>query len=268
LAAAGIPYMVIGGQAVLLHGQPRATLDIDITLGVDVEAFGRVLDAAGKIGLDPIPEDPEAFARRTMVLPAKDRDSGIRVDFIFSFLPYERQAIERAKAVPIDGVHVRFASVEDLVIHKMFAGRPRDIEDVRGAQPKPDGYATLKAMGIRTVINLRTRHGEREAVEAAGMRYVEIPMSCIKKVDTAAVRKALSVMTDPASQPVFVHCSRGADRTAVVAAVYRMEVDGWSEAEAEAEREAFGFHEVWFQLKKFVRQYQEVQEEVRAVNGP
>jgi hypothetical protein len=58
--------MVIGGQAVLLHGEPRATLDIDITLGVGVEAFGRVLDAAGKIGLDPIPEDPEAFARKTI----------------------------------------------------------------------------------------------------------------------------------------------------------------------------------------------------------
>ena len=40
----------------------------------------------------------------------------------------------------------------------------------RGAQPKPEGYATLKAMGVRTVINLRSRHGEREAVEAAGMR--------------------------------------------------------------------------------------------------
>lgn len=132
LTASGIPYMVIGGQAVLLHGLPRATLDIDITLGVDIEAFGRVLDAAGKIGLDPIPEDPEVFARRTMVLPAKDGDSGIRVDFIFSFLPYERQAIERATAVAIDGVPVRFASVEDLVIHKMFAGRPRDLEDVRG----------------------------------------------------------------------------------------------------------------------------------------
>jgi protein tyrosine/serine phosphatase len=142
----------------------------------------------------------------------------------------------------------------------------------RGAQPEPEGYATLKAMGVRTVINLRTRHGAREAVEAAGMRYVEVPMSFWKDVDPAAVRKALSVMTALASQPVFVHCSRGVDRTGVVAAVYRMEVDGWSEAEAEAEMEAFGFHEIWSQLKKFVRQYQEVQEEVkeevRAVDGP
>ena len=121
----------------------------------------------------------------------------------------------------------------------------------RGAQPKPEGYATLKAMGVRTVVNLRTRHGGRKAVEAAGMRYVEIPMSFWKNVDPAAVRKALSVMTDPANQPVFVHCSRGADRTGVVAAVYRMEVDGWSEAEAEME--AFGFHEFLSQFKEFVR---------------
>jgi protein tyrosine/serine phosphatase len=138
----------------------------------------------------------------------------------------------------------------------------------RGAQPKPEGYATLKAMGVRTVVNLRTRHGEREAVEAAGMRYVEIPMSFLKKVDPAAVRKALSVMTDPANQPVFLHCSRGVDRTGVVTAIYRIKVDGWSEADAEAEMEAFGFHEIWFQLKEFVRQYPEVQKGIPAGNGP
>jgi tyrosine-protein phosphatase SIW14 len=142
----------------------------------------------------------------------------------------------------------------------------------RGAQPEPEGYATLKTMGVRTVINLRTHHGEREEVEAAGMPYVEIPMSFWKEVDPAVVRMALSVMTDPANQPVFVHCSRGVDRTGVVAAVYRMEVDGWSKAEAEAEMEAFGFHEIWSQLKEYVRRYpgvpEEFREEVRALDGP
>jgi protein tyrosine/serine phosphatase len=142
----------------------------------------------------------------------------------------------------------------------------------RGAQPKSEGYATLKAMGVRTVINLRTRHGERKAVEAAGMRYVEVPMSFWKDVDPAVVRKALSVMTDPANQPVFLHCTVGTDRTGVVAAVYRMEVEGWSEAEAEAEMEAFGFNGIWSQLKEFVRRYpgvrEEVWDEVKAEDGP
>jgi len=91
----------------------------------------------------------------------------------------------------------------------------------RPLDPEREGFATLKAMGTRTVINLRTRHGEREAVEAAGMRYVEIPMSFMKNVDPAAVRKALSAMTFPANQPVYVHCSRGVDRTGVVAAIYK-----------------------------------------------
>ncbi|MGZ8474410.1 MAG: fused DSP-PTPase phosphatase/NAD kinase-like protein [Candidatus Deferrimicrobiaceae bacterium] len=118
------------------------------------------------------------------------------------------------------------------------------------------------------MINLRTPHGEREAIEAAGMRYVEIPMNVRKNVDPAAVRKALSVMTDPANQPVFVHCSRGTDRTGVLAAVYRMEVDGWSEAEAEAEMEAFGFHEFWSQLKEFVRRYPEGRKRFQGGNGP
>lgn len=125
----------------------------------------------------------------------------------------------------------------------------------RGAQPTPEGYATLKAMGVRTVINLRTRHGERKAVEAAGMRYINIPMRFWGNVDPAVVRMALSAMTDPANQPVFVHCSVGRDRSGVVVAVYRMEVDGWSEAEAEAEMEAFGFHWIWFELRKTVTEW-------------
>lgn len=126
---------------------------------------------------------------------------------------------------------------------------------IRGAQPMADGYATLKAMGINTVVNLRKHHGERKAVETAGMRYVAIPMSYWWVVEPALVRKALSVLADPANQPVFIHCSTGLDRTGVVVAVYRMEVDGWSREEALQEMEAFGFHDIWFELKKTVREW-------------
>ena len=66
-----------------------------------------------------------------MVLPALDEHTGIRVDFIFSYTPYETGAIKRAKKVKIIGQEVNLASPEDLIIHKIFAGRPRDIEDVR-----------------------------------------------------------------------------------------------------------------------------------------
>lgn len=131
LSNAGLPYMIIGGQAVLLYGTPRMTKDIDITLGVDVGRLDDVLQAIGGMGLESIPEDFRSFAMRTSVLPTRDKESGIRVDFIFSFTPYERQAIMRSKAVLLGGTEVMFASAEDVIIHKVFAGRPRDLEDVK-----------------------------------------------------------------------------------------------------------------------------------------
>jgi hypothetical protein len=131
LAELGIPYMVIGGQAVLFYGEPRLTRDIDITLGINSDEVGRVIELARQLGLVILPGEPEAFARRTMVLPARDPASGLLVDFIFSFSPYERQAIERAVSVKAETTEVRFAALEDLLIHKLVAGRPRDLEDVR-----------------------------------------------------------------------------------------------------------------------------------------
>jgi predicted nucleotidyltransferase len=67
-----------------------------------------------------------------MVLPCLEPESSFRVEFIFSFTPYERGALQRALRVNLNGTDVRFASAEDLIIHKIFAGRPRDLEDVRG----------------------------------------------------------------------------------------------------------------------------------------
>ncbi|HSB68143.1 MAG TPA: tyrosine-protein phosphatase [Candidatus Methylomirabilis sp.] len=125
----------------------------------------------------------------------------------------------------------------------------------RGAQPRPEDHATLREMGIRTVINLRARHGERAAIQSAGMRSIEIPIRITKQVDARAVRRAIALMRDPANQPVFVHCAQGKDRTGIVMAVYRMEVDGWSSSETETEMQAFGFNDVWVHLKSLVRRY-------------
>ena len=140
LSGRGIPYMIIGGQAVLLYGEPRLTKDIDITLGVGVEELPVIKDAIRALGLSIESDDVDTFVKDTMVLPAADKKSGIRVDFVFSFSPFERAAIQRAKEVRFDEVPVRFASLEDLVIHKMVAGRARDLEDVKSILLKNPGY--------------------------------------------------------------------------------------------------------------------------------
>ncbi len=126
-----IPYMVIGGQAVLLYGEPRLTRDIDITLGVDLDRLQDVLSLIKELDLTVLVQDVESFVRQTMVIPSLDKSTGIRVDFILSFTPYEQQAIKRANRINIKDQDVSFAAAEDVIIHKIFAGRPRDMEDVR-----------------------------------------------------------------------------------------------------------------------------------------
>jgi predicted nucleotidyltransferase len=135
-----IPYMVIGGQAVLLYGEPRLTKDIDITLGVGVRELNKLKETISSLGFKILVERDEEFVERNMVLPTLDEKSGIRVDFIFSFSPYERQAIERAKDIKLGRSLVRFASLEDVVIHKVIAGRARDLEDIKSILLKNQKY--------------------------------------------------------------------------------------------------------------------------------
>lgn len=123
--------MVIGGQAVLLYGEPRLTGDVDITLGVAPDQLDAVLQVVNDLELTAL-VDPHSFVAETLVLPCQDRNGERRVDFVFTFGGYERHAIARGNTVEVGGADVHFASPEDLVILKLVAGRPRDVEDVRG----------------------------------------------------------------------------------------------------------------------------------------
>jgi len=125
----------------------------------------------------------------------------------------------------------------------------------RGAQPGKDGFATLKAMGIRTVIDMRTTENEKLQVEAAGMKAIAVPIQMVRNGLKEKVDHVVALMADPANQPVYVHCRHGQDRTGIVVAAYRMKQQGWNLADAEAEMQAYGFNDVWINFKKFIRQY-------------
>jgi protein tyrosine/serine phosphatase len=128
----------------------------------------------------------------------------------------------------------------------------------RGAQPTEEGFRHLKAMGIKTVIDFRSYHSTRKQVEAAGLTPIEIPL----KADLGSVpptdeelKRFFEVVLDPAHQPVYFHCAFGKDRTGTMAAVYRLELDGWTADEALQEMEAFGYHNIYRDLINFVRAY-------------
>jgi len=130
LSSAGVPYMVIGGVANLVWGEPRTTMDVDVTVDVasiGIEAFVQV---AARCGVPRAPE-PVAFAVRTRVVPVRTPE-GIPIDFIVAALPFEVEAIGRALLIDFEDLEIRVCSPEDLIIHKIVSDRPRDLEDVVG----------------------------------------------------------------------------------------------------------------------------------------
>jgi len=131
--------MLIGGQAVLVHGEPRLTLDVDVTLGLAPDRLPLVLEACEAMGVEPLPDDVEDFVRDTFVLPVADPESRVRIDLIFSTTPFEAEAIARAIQIEVSGEMIPFATAEDLIVHKLFAGRPRDLEDVEGILRRKGG---------------------------------------------------------------------------------------------------------------------------------
>lgn len=124
-----IPYMVIGGIANLVWGEPRSTLDVDATVLVEEDAWPNLIEALCGI-FRIIPKHPLAFLRDTHVLPVETQD-GVRIDLLWARLPYEHKAIARATIEDVAGHRVRVCRPEDLIIHKIISERPKDREDVR-----------------------------------------------------------------------------------------------------------------------------------------
>ena len=124
-----IPYIVIGGMANAIWGEPRATLDVDVTVWVDDVEIPSVPERlADQFSI--LPEHPVDFVRQTRVLPIETR-AGVRIDLIFGMLPFEWTAIQRGVSQLVAGKPVRFCTAEDLILHKIISHRDRDLQDVK-----------------------------------------------------------------------------------------------------------------------------------------
>jgi len=129
----------------------------------------------------------------------------------------------------------------------------------RGAQPENDAWAKLAALGVKTVVDLRqlSEHSttdEARAVEAAGMRYVSVPMDGWETPRAELVNKVVAMLEVP-GDTLFVHCKQGKDRTGTVVAAYRISHEGWANARALQEAESNGMH--WFLrgMKRYIAAY-------------
>lgn len=122
-----LDHMLIGGLAVALWGEPRATLDVDLTLWVESDKFESVI-AALTTRLTVRTPQPLEFVRRTRVLPVQ-ASNGIPVDLLFAAWPLERQALENAVVRRVAGAAVRVAALDYLLLLKLISDRPKDLAD-------------------------------------------------------------------------------------------------------------------------------------------
>jgi len=134
----------------------------------------------------------------------------------------------------------------------------------RGARPKDQDLKALAAMGIKTVIDLtdNSREFEQPAAEAAGLRYINIPMTDKSYPSMDQVNEFMKVVNDPETGKFFVHCAGGRHRTGVVGAVYRFTKDNWNfdQVMNEMNRYEFGSGFGHGKQKDFVKDYwQQVQ---------
>ena len=129
----------------------------------------------------------------------------------------------------------------------------------RGAQPNESDYQDLKALGVKTVIDLTDspKSYERRDVEALGMRYVSIPMSDSSYPKEEQINTFLKLAGNPATGKFFVHCAGGRHRTGVMGAVYRFNVNHWNFDQVYAEMKDYDFYTRFGHgdLKTFVEDY-------------
>jgi predicted nucleotidyltransferase len=132
LEGEGLPYALIGGIAVSIHGQPRATADVDLVIAADIPRALRLLKKLPESPFRPLFDGAAEVVERAFILPIRHATTGIKVDLAIGLSGFEQQAIERAEPTLVGGHSISVATAEDLIIMKMLAGRAQDTQDVRG----------------------------------------------------------------------------------------------------------------------------------------
>lgn len=127
--ALGISWYLFGAQAAIVYGVARLTADVDVTVRAPATPTGEWLAALGHHGFEGRFTDP-VFIAQTRVLPVVHLSTGLPVDIVIAGPGLEEEFLSRAVARSIDGVAVPVVEIADLVVLKILASRPKDLDDV------------------------------------------------------------------------------------------------------------------------------------------
>jgi hypothetical protein len=138
----GWRFCFIGGVALQRWGEPRFTQDVDLTLLTGFGAEEEYVDALLQ-EFKPRRRDAKEFALKHRALLIETRN-GIGVDAALGALPFEERTVQRASEWTWEpGRSLTICSAEDLLVHKVFAGRDQDWADAERVLTRQYGKLDL-----------------------------------------------------------------------------------------------------------------------------
>ena len=129
----------------------------------------------------------------------------------------------------------------------------------RGAQPKPEGFAALAKLGVKTVVDLREpgdlAQKEEALVTAAGMHFIRFSLNGYHAPSDEQISRLLALLNHTEQGPFFIHCRRGADRTGTVVACYRIAHNQLKNPDALQEAKHYGMSWTEISMQHYIRQF-------------
>ena len=153
---AGRRWFVFGAQAVSVHGRPRVSLDVDITVFMEPSDSPALVKSLRAAGFMLRVADADDFLMKTRVIPLWHTASQLGLDVVLAGPGYEEEFLARSGFAEIGGVRVPVISAEDLIVTKVLAARPKDFDDVVGVLREK-----------REELDLRLVRGVLRSIEAA-----------------------------------------------------------------------------------------------------
>jgi hypothetical protein len=126
----GVRWYLFGAQAAILYGVARLTADVDITIDLESRSTAELTATLAAAGFEVRIPDAVAFAERTRVLPCVHLRTRIPIDIVLAGPGLEDLFFARVRELSIGQVRVPVASAEDLIVMKVLAARPKDLDDV------------------------------------------------------------------------------------------------------------------------------------------
>ncbi len=122
---------VVGGLAVMVRGRVRPTTDADLIMSVRTDQLDDLLAHSRKLGLSYQPADEEMLRQGGLIRLALQKGSELEhIDVLIADDDFLASVLRRAEQIRIRGIDLPMATVEDLMLMKLLAARPLDIDDV------------------------------------------------------------------------------------------------------------------------------------------